>query len=456
MSRQRDRRQFLQASGLAGVGFWAAGGVALAADQPKVARAASEKLNVAFVGVGGMGGGNLDSIAGLGENVVALCDIDDVRLNAAANKHRKAKKYNDFRKMLDEQKDIDAVVVSTPDHCHAVAAMRALKMGKHVYCEKPLTYSIYEARQMRLTAAEKKVATCMGNRGTATNGFRAGVELLHSGVIGPVREVHVWTDRPSRYWKQGMDRPKDTPKVPSTVHWNLWLGPAPERPYNPIYHPFAWRGWQDFGTGALGDMACHTCNLAYMGLKLGFPNSAVAVSSPMNKETYPLWSTINFTFPERSKEFPAVKLTWYDGIKDGKQNLPPEEVLKGLKLPGQGKLFSGSLLIGDKGILYSPNDYGERYDILTKDREKLSFNKPEATLPRVPSQYADWVNACKGGRPALANFNYAGMLTETILLGNVALRAGKKIEWNGEEMKSTNGVNVAALVQREYRKGWSL
>jgi len=446
MTRRTSRRTFLKQAAFAGVGFWAAGGVTLAAG-----KTASDKLNVAFVGVGGMGEGNLNSIADLGENVIAICDIDDERLNKAAGKYTKADKFNDFREMLTKkEKDIDAVVVSTPDNCHAVASIMAMKMGKHCYTEKPLTISIYEARQMRLIAAEKKLATSMGNRGTAEAGFRAGVELLQAGVIGDVEEAHVWTNRPDVYWKQGMDRPKETPPVPKTVHWDLWLGPAPERPYHPTYHPFAWRAWQDFGTGALGDMACHTANLAFMGLKLGFPTSAEAVSSGMNKETYPIWSTVTYQFPKRGN-LPALKLTWYDGLKDGKRNLPPEEVTKGLKLKD-----SGSLFIGSKGTLFSPDDYGSHQEVTLKDGAK--FEKPKETIKRgTGNHYKDWVMAVKGGEPALANFDYSGRLTEFVLLGAIALRVGKKIDWNGEEMKATNCEKEAApFIKREFREGWKL
>jgi hypothetical protein len=453
MSGRMNRRRFLQASALAGAGFWAAGGVGPAWT---AARAASDKLNVAFVGVGGMGGGNLSEIAKAGENVVALCDIDDKTLSDAAAKHRKAEKFNDFRQMFDKLgNSIDAVVVSTPDHCHAAAGVRALKMGKHLYCEKPLTYSVHEARLMRTTAAEKKVATCMGNRGTATNGFRAGVELVQAGILGGVREAHIWTNRPGKFWKQGMDRPKEKPPVPKHVHWDLWLGPAPERPYAPGYHPFAWRGWVDFGTGALGDMACHTANLPFMGLKLLYPSSVESTSSGCNGETYPLWTTTTYQFPARG-DLPAVKLVWYDGMKtEKKQNHPPKEVSRSLKLP-QGS--SGFFLIGDKGVLLSLHDYGDVWQVLDPDLKKMAFKQPEPTLPRAPkqSQYLDWLNACKGGKPALANFDYAGILTETVVLGNVPLRAGKKIEWNGEELKATNAPEAAQFVKREYRKGWEL
>ena len=259
---------------------------------------------------------------------------------------------------------IDAVVVSTPDHTHAAAAVMAMRLGKPVYCQKPLAHSPYEARLMRETAAERKVATQMGNQGTSHPGFRSGIELIRSGVVGPVREVHVWTNRPFKYWKQAPDivaRPKEVP-VPPHVAWDLFLGPAPERPYNPVYHPHDWRGWWDFGTGALGDMGCHTANLPFMALKLGLPTRVSAESGEVNPETYPAWATITYEFPARG-DLPPVKLTWYEGARDGKRHLPPSELFQG-KTPSD----SGSLLVGEKGSIFSPSDYGSEQVVLGADR----------------------------------------------------------------------------------------
>lgn len=446
MSGRTNRRQFLQASAMAGVGFWAAGGVSLAGDKPK---AANDKLNVAFVGVGGMGGGNLGGIAGTGENVVALCDIDDNTLNKAANGHKQAQKFNDYREMYDKVKDIDAVVVSTPDHSHAPAAVRALRLGKHVYCEKPLTWAVHEARLMKKLAAEKKVATQMGNRGTSEGGFRTGVEILRTNPLGDVTEIHVWTNRP--IWPQGLDRPKSKP-VPNGVHWDLWLGPAAFREFHDHLHSFAWRGWVDFGTGALGDMACHTCNLAFMGLDLTAPTVIEAVSSPFNGDSYPSWSTITMQFPARGKK-PPVKLVWYDGKKDGKSNLPTSEAVRGLPLK-QGQ--SGMVIIGDKGMMSTPDDYGAKQNWMTLDGKEMEVKKPEPTLPRSPGHYREFVNACRGGKPCLSNFDYAASLTEAVLLGVVALRAGKKIEYDGEQGMVTNDRKANLLLTREYRKGFEV
>jgi predicted dehydrogenase len=257
-----------------------------------------------------------------------------------------------------------------------------------------------------------------------------------------------------------MDRPKSK-DAPSTLSWDLWLGPAPARDYHEGLAPFAWRGWLDFGTGALGDMACHTCNLTFMGLKLGYPTSVQAVSSELNKESFPKWSTITFQFPARGK-LPALKLVWYDGKKtDKEQNLPPEEIIKGLEVYGKDKKAvptSGCLLFGSKGLLFSPDDYGAKQILLSTDRKEMAIQKPEASLPRSPGQnhYQEWVNACKGGKPCLSNFDYAGLLTESILLGVVALRAGKKIDWDGENMRVTNVSDANQFLRREYRKGWTL
>jgi predicted dehydrogenase len=451
------RRDFLKQTALAGVGFWAAGGLSRAES-----RAANERLNIACIGVGGKGSSDTDQAAKVG-NVVALCDIDDNHLNAKAAKFPEAKKYNDFRKMLEEMdKQIDAVVVSTPDHTHAPASIMAMKMKKHVYCQKPLTHDVFEARLMRETARANKVCTQMGNQGTASNGLRRAVELIQAGVIGPVREIHVWTNRP--IWPQApaiTARPKDTPPVPAHVHWDLFLGPAPERPYHPAYHPFKWRGWWDFGTGALGDMACHTANMAFMACKLGHPTSIEAESAPINPETYPAWAKITFQFPARG-DMPPLKLVWYEGNiyddngKKGPQVLPPAELGKGEKFS-----TSGSLLVGDKGTLFSPNDYGEQYKLLPA-KEFEGYKGPPETLPRNGrgdlGMKEEWARAIKENKPeiALSNFDYAAMLTETILLGNVAMRVGKKIEWDGPNLKCLNCPEAAQYIRREYRKGWQL
>jgi len=384
--------------------------------------------------------------------------------------------------MLEQMdKPIDAVTVSTPDHTHAFAAVMAMKMGKHVYCQKPLTHTVYEARVMRETATKYKVATQMGNQGTADSGLREAVEVIRSGAIGPAREVHVWTNRP--VWPQAPEvtaRPNYSDEVPPHVHWDLFLGPAPVRPFvdsyrdgakaeknetkkkkadrrSHVYHPFCWRGWWDFGTGALGDMACHTANMAFMALKLGHPTSIVAENDPVNPETYPGWAKITFEFPAR-EGMPPVKFVWYEGKRDGTKLLPIPELLH-----GQTPSDSGSLIVGEKGTLYSPNDYGAAYKLFP-EKDFAGFKPPEKVLPRHEggsgknddNQKKEWVAACKGGRPALSNFDYAAMLTETILLGNVAMRVGKKLEWDGPNLRVTNAPEVAQYIKPEYRAGWSL
>jgi predicted dehydrogenase len=436
-----NRRDFLKHTSVAATGLWIAGTTSTAES-----RSPNERLNIGIIGAGGKGASNLGAVSG--ENIVALCDVDEKRAAKAFERYPQAKKYHDFRKLLEEQKNLDAVVVSTPDHCHAAASVMAMKLGKHVYCEKPLTRDVFEARVMRETAAKCKVATQMGNQGTSTDGLRRGVEVIRSGVLGPVREVHVWTNRP--IWPQGMlHRPPEVPEVPKTLDWDLWLGPAPERPYSPAYAPFAWRGWWDFGTGALGDMACHTANLPFLALKLGYPSAIEAESAGNSPESPPKWSVIHFEFPARD-EMPPVKLIWYDGGKK-----PATKLLKGQKLSD-----SGSLVVGEKGSLLSPDDYGEHFKLLEPvltDAEVERLGSGARTLPRVHGQHhREWIRACKGGPPAMSNFDYAGLLTETILLGNVALRVGKRLEWDGASMKALNCPEADQYLRREYRPGWTL
>jgi predicted dehydrogenase len=405
----------------------------------------NEKLNIGCIGVGNQGASNLNSLSSADVsplcNIVALCDIDEKSLNAASAKFPNAKKHRDFRRLL-EQKDIDAVLIATPDHFHAVAAMAAIKLGKHVYCEKPLTHSIYEARQLALAARAHKVATQMGNSGHSSEGTRQVVEWIQAGVIGAVREVHTWSNRP--IWPQGIARPTDMPAVPPTVDWDLWLGPAPARPYHPAYHPFKWRGWWDFGTGALGDMGCHIIDSAFWALSLDQPISVEAESSAVNEETAPSWSIVRFEFLARGNN-PPCKLIWYDG---GKQPSPElTETPAGQKLEDNGALF-----IGDKGKIYFPR----RSPQLLPASAMKDFTPPPKILPRSTGHHKEWVEACKGGRPAGSNFDFAGPLTELVLLGNAALRVGHKIHWDGVNLKVLNAPEAARFIRREYRAGWSL
>jgi predicted dehydrogenase len=457
MAHRHSRRDFLKTTA-AGAGFFALAGLT-----PSVSRAANEKIRIAGIGVGGKGHSDIMQAANHGD-VVAVCDIDEKFLDKAAddlaNKGHTPQKFFDYRKMLEQLgKSIDAVTVSTPDHTHAPASLMAMKLGKHVYCQKPLTHDVAEARQMRETAKKMKVATQMGNQGTASNGLRRAVEIIRAGVIGDVSEVHVWTNRP--IWPQApkvMKRPEGTAEIPAHVHWDLFLGSAPERPYAGGYHPFSWRGWWDFGTGALGDMACHTANMAFMALKLKYPTTISAEAGDVNPETCPSWARVVYEFPARGS-MPPLKFYWYEGKKDGKKVLPPEELTKGLKLSD-----SGSMLVGSKAILFSPNDYGEQYTFEGKDSQDLiaEAKKVPESLPRNgkgdDGMKAEWVKAIQSGKPetALSNFDYAGIFAETVLLGNVAIRAGKKLEWDGENLRATNCPEAAQYVKRHYRKGFEV
>ncbi len=452
-----SRRDFLKSTAAIGVGAWIVGpNLALAE------RSANEAINIACIGVGGKGESDSGQAANHG-NIVAICDIDDNRLNAraAGEKFAKARKFHDFRKMLETmEKEIDAVTVSTPDHTHAVASMMAIKLKKHVYTQKPLTYSVFEARALREASKKYGVCTQMGTQGSALDGFRTAVEVLRSGAIGAVREVHLWTDRCGKWWKQAPDivaRPADTPAVPAHVHWNEFLGPAPERPYHPAYHPFAWRGWRDFGTGAVGDMACHLANMPFVALKLGYPTSVVAENSEINPETYQQWATITYEFPSR-EGMPPVKLVWWEGIRNGQRNLPAVDLFHGVERPD-----NGILCVGDRGTLFTENAQGGGYRLLpAKDFE--GFKEPEKIFPRYGAedhdnlQKKEWIAACRANKPelALGNFGTAGLLTEAVLLGNVAILAGRKIEWDGPNLKVTNVPEAQKFLHREYRKGWTL
>ncbi|MBI2806764.1 MAG: Gfo/Idh/MocA family oxidoreductase [Planctomycetes bacterium] len=454
MSRRISRRRFMQASGVsaAAAGYWLTGGVTESfAAQP----GANARLNVALIGAGGRAEGNEQGVRG--ENIVALCDVDQSRARNVYNRYPRVTKYTDFRVMLDKQKDIQAVVVSTPDHTHFHASAMALQRGKHVYCEKPLTHSVWEARQLGLLAAKHRVATSMGNQGTAHDGLRTAAEIIRSGAIGEVREVHVWTDRP--IWPQGINRPKGRQEVPKTLTWDLWLGPAPERPYNSAYVPFAWRGWWDFGTGALGDMACHTMNMPFMALRLSAPSAVSAeVVGGVNPESAPARGvTVTYEFPARGQGLPALRLYWYEspyqpGVPREKRvyRRPPANVLQGIN----NVSGSGCMIVGSRGKMYSGSDYGSSYTLLPA-RDFADYRPPQRTIPRSPGHHAEWIRACKGGAAAMSNFtDYAGPLTEMVLLGNVAMRAGERIVWDSAKLQVTNVRGAAQYIRPPYRKGW--
>jgi predicted dehydrogenase len=475
----------------------------------------SDLLNIACVGVGGMGRSNLINLAS--QNIVALCDVDwgytdknlsrldtDVanlqahidhpdatpagaapapKVDSEKVKRRladilhlkndlipKAKRYDDYRKMLDQQKDIDGVVVATPDHMHAPIALAAMDLKKAVYVQKPLCWSVDEARQLAKRAAETKVATQMGNQGRSMDDTRRGVEYIWSGAIGEVREIHVWTDRPVGFWPQGVPRPKaatepvDTLKwdqagvdsrlaaamagnypVPQTLSWNLFLGVGPEIPYHPIYHPFNWRGWTDWGCGAIGDMGAHLLDVSMWALNLGLPTSIETVSTPFNGASYPSAEIIFYEFPARGS-MPPVKLTWYDGglMPQRPQELGEEELIK----------EGGAILVGSKGKLMH-NTYGAHPRLLPQSLQD-SVGKPPEKLARIPDEghELNWVDAAKGKGQTSSPFEYSAKLTEVMLLGVVALRAGKKILYDGAKMRVTNAPEANQYLSRQYRQGW--
>jgi predicted dehydrogenase len=399
----------------------------------------SEKLNIASIGCGGMGASDVRQVST--ENILALCDVDQKHAAGTFEQYPQARKYRDFRRMLEkEQAHIDAVTVSTPDNTHAAAAMTAIKMGKHVYCQKPLCHDIYEVRKLTEAARRHKVMTQMGTQLHALDCVRYVVEFIKSGVIGKVRRVDIWS---GKNWGGGT-RPKEEPAVPKWLRWDLWLGPAPWRPYHPTYLPGNWRRWWDFGTGCLGDMGCHIIDPAWWALDLTYPTSVEADPGPFNNETYPQKTIVKWKFPARGN-LPPVTVTWYDGA-----NKPPrpKELEKQRKLPGQGGLY-----YGDKGTLLAPHGGNPR---LIPESKMKDFDMPEPFLGRGTNHYQEWIKACKGGPKPLSNFDYAGPLTETILLGNIAARAGEKLQWDGPNLKVTNMPEANRFLRREYRQGWTL
>jgi predicted dehydrogenase len=426
-----SRRHFLQS---AAVGTVVATEILRAEDKKPPA---NERLHVGIIGVAGQGASDMGGVAGAGAAIVALCDVDEKRAGKAREQFPDAKFYADFRKLID-QKGLDAVVIATPDHTHATAAAAALKAGLHVFCEKPLTHTVHEARFLAELAAKQKRVTQMGTQIHAGNNYRRVVELVQAGAIGPVGEVHVWC---GKSWGGG-DRPKDTPAVPEGLHYDLWLGPAPERPYHPTYIPFHWRKWWDFGGGTLNDMACHYMDLPFWALKLRHPTKISTEGPPPHPETAAVSLIVQYEFPARDT-LPPVKLTWYDGGK--RPALFKEEG----KLPKWG---DGVLFVGAKGMLLA--DYGNWKLLPEKDFE--GFQPPKATIPNSIGHHKEWVEACKTGGPTTCNFDYSGALTEAVLLGNVAYRFGKTLNWNAKELKAVGEPDVDKFIRKEYRKPWSL
>ena len=410
----------------------------------------SEKLHIAGIGVGGMGAANLGKLES--ENIVALCDVDQDYAAQTFKKYPQAKIYSDYRELLEKQKDIDAVVIATPDHTHAVIAMAAMKAGKHVYCQKPLTHDVWEARQLAQAAKQWGVATQMGNQGHSMEGIRSICEWIWDGAIGEVREVDAWCSLSYYPWghagwssRWGV-RPTDTPAVPGSLNWDLWLGPAPQRPYHPAYHPAVWRCWWDFGSGMMGDRGAHTLDAAFWALKLGQPTVIEATSCGLNPDTHPLSAIVTYQFPARDK-LPPVKLTWYEGTRPPRPDTMSDE----LEWPVEG----GLLFKGAKGMIMA-GVYANEPRLLPQSLNQ-GYQRPTKTLSRVNGSHEmDWVRACKTGQPAGSNFEYSGPLTEFCLLGNMAKRMDARIEWDAAHLKVTNLPEANKYVRTEYRSGWSL
>jgi predicted dehydrogenase len=417
-------------------------------------KAPSKTLNIAGIGVGGMGAANLRQCEG--ENIMALCDVDSAYAAKTYAKYPEAKVYKDYRVMLDKEKDIDAVVIATPDHTHAVITMMAMEMGKHIFLQKPLTHTVYEARKITEAARYHKVQTQMGNQGHSSEEIRQLKEWLADGVIGHVREVYAWTDRPvgGRPWSNFAVQAisKDTPPVPESLDWDLWLGPVPYRSYHPDYHPSKWRAWLDFGTGAMGDMGCHILDPAFWALDLGAPTHIQATSThwepEVQNQTFPRASIVRMQFPARGDR-PPVKLTWSDG-----RILPP---VPPEFSPGQKFSPSGAMLVGDDGIILHGSHGAGGLKILPEEK-MMSYTPPAKTIPRVEGSHeGDWIRACKDGKPASSDFDYGGPLTEMALLGMIAIQVkDQRLEWDSENLRFTNNDAANDLLHINYRDGWSL
>jgi len=433
----------------------------------------SDKVNIAVIGTGGQGRTNIQALLQHPDaHVMAICDVTEeadysrfyyrglagrgpvkklidkyYSSRPATQNYPPCASYIDFRRMLEKEKAIDAVLVATPDHIHAVATMAAIKNGKHVYCEKPLTHSVWEARKITEAAREAGVATQMGNQGHSSETIRMTCEWIWDGAIGQIREVHAWSNTGVDWAGYRVSRPKETPPVPKGMDWDLWIGPAKKRPYHPAYTPYNWRGWWDFGTGAIGDMACHNLDPAFWALKLGHPTTVEGCATNINPETTPFGSIVYYQFPARG-DLPPVKVTWYSG---GLMPPRPEELEPGRELAGRG---NGILFIGDKGKIMAEG-WGGSPRIIPESKMR-QYKLPPKTIPRSKGHHRDWLDACKGGPKPSANFDYSGPMTEVILLGNVALRTGEKLYWDGKNMKATNCPEADRFIHPEYHNGWTL
>jgi predicted dehydrogenase len=426
------RREMLQRAACGGAGVWAAG----TAGAWAAAKSPNEKLNIAVIGCGGRGAADLKGVAT--ENIVALCDVDEDHAAASFKSYPEAKKYRDFRQMLDQMhRQIDAVVIGTPDHTHAPAGLMAMQLGKHCYCEKPLTHSVSEARRMAEVAGRNRLTTQMGTQIHAGTNYRRVVELVQAGAIGTVGEVHVWCAARC----VGGDRPRETPPVPPGLDWDLWLGPAPYRPYHPCYVPKKWRGWWDFANGGLGDFFCHYVDLPFWALRLRHPTEVAAEGSPVYPESCHEWMIVRYQFPARGN-LPPLQLTWYDGGKKPalmeQENLPPWS--------------SGVLFVGDKGMLLA--DYNRRK--LLPESKFADYQPPEPTIPDSIGHHQEWIVGCKTGSPTTCNFDYSGALTEAALLGTVSYRVGEKLVWDAQQLKATNCPRAEEFLRRQYLEGWTL
>jgi predicted dehydrogenase len=441
MRRQWSRRDVLGGLGAAGLARLGLEAIRI----PARASSPNDRLNLAIIGCGGQGAENLKQVSA--QNIIALCDVDEERGAEAFKQFPRAKGFRDYRKLLDAMHgQIDAVVISIPDQMHAPVSLAAMDLGKHVYCEKPLTWSIEEARRMARIAREKKLATQMGTQGMASDGSRAGMEVIRSGVLGEINELHVWTDRPAGWWPQGVDRPTERPAVPSGLDWNLWLGVAPARPYHPAYCPFVWRGWKDFGTGAVGDMGIHNAAMPFAALDLGPPSAAeIVATSGLKLETFPAWSRVKLEFSARGGRGPMT-MYWYDGGQKPSANL----------VGGRKLADNGAIVVGTKGTLSSVEWTGGDWALLPEDRFR-DFKRPHSSLPRAPEQshHQEWLRACRGGPPAFCRFDgFAARLTETMLVANLALRTGKNLRWDAETMTATGCPEAAPFIKRDNRAGW--
>lgn len=450
-----SRREFIGAASTAAVGAMVVPRHVLGGPGYQ---APSDTLNIAGVGVGGVGTSKIEAMDS--ENIVALCDVDWDHAKEIFEEYPDANRYKDYRVMLEEEPDIDAVMIATPDHTHAVIAQRAMEMGRHVYVEKPLTYSVEEARTLHRTAnANPELVTQMGNQGRSgpvsepeddeeeIEGGRRVIELIQGGAIGDVHTVHIWTDRPVGFWAQGVEAP-DTPEpLPDTLAWDVFLGPAPYRPYHSAFHPFAWRGWLDYGVGALGDMGAHLMDYPMLALDLGYPSTVEVSSTPFNGVSYPTAMMAHYSFPR--EDAPPLEMKWYDGglLPPRPSELPDDEELN----PTGGVIYEG-----DEGKLMN-DTYGENPRLLPEELHEEYDDLPQS-LPRVEETHEmNFVNACKGEAEATSPFEEAAPLTETMLLGIVALRADvPHIEWDGDEGRITNDEDANKYLHREYRRGWTL